>query len=97
MSTKDVDMEHLLRLARLELEPGEADLLAHDVAGVLAYFDQLAAVDTEGVEEMVRPVVPTRTWRPDEPTPSLARERVMELANAGQDGFVRVPRTVDED
>ncbi len=90
-------MEHLERLARLELEPGEADLLARDVAGVLAYFDQLAAVDTEGVEELVRPVVPTRAWRDDAVAASLPRARVMELANAGQDGFVRVPRTVDED
>lgn len=90
-------MEHLERLARLELEPGEADLLARDVAEVLAYFDQLAAVDTEGVEELVRPVVPTRSWRADEVTASLARQRVMDLVNAGQDGFVRVPRTVDED
>jgi len=90
-------MEHLERLARLELEPGEADLLARDVAGVLAYFDQLATVDTEGVEELVRPVVPTRSWRPDAVTASLTRERVIGLANTGQDGFVRVPRTVDED
>jgi len=97
MSAQDVDMEHLERLARLELEPGEADLLARDVAGVLAYFDQLATVDTEGVEELVRPVVPTRSWRPDAVTASLTRERVIGLANTGQDGFVRVPRTVDED
>ncbi len=97
MSAPDVDMDHLQRLARLELDPEEADLLAHDVASILAYFDQLAAVPTDGVEELVRPVVPDRAWRPDIAAPSLPRERVMELANAGQDGFVRVPRTIDED
>ncbi|MEJ2291742.1 MAG: Asp-tRNA(Asn)/Glu-tRNA(Gln) amidotransferase subunit GatC [Deinococcales bacterium] len=97
MSGHDVDMEHLQRLARLELEPGEAEMLAHDVAEVLAYFDQLASVDTEGVEELARPVIPTRPWREDVVTPSLDRERVLALANASQDGFVRVPRTVDED
>jgi aspartyl-tRNA(Asn)/glutamyl-tRNA(Gln) amidotransferase subunit C len=97
MSDHDVDMEHLQRLARLQLEPDEADLLARDVAAVLEYFDHLAAVDTEGVDELVRPVIPARSRRPDVVTPSLDRGRVAELANAAQDGFVRVPRTVDED
>ena len=96
MSVHDVDMEHLQRLARLELAPHEAEALAHDVAEVLAYFDQLASVDTEGVQELARPVIPTRSWRHDAVTPSLDRERVLELGNASQDGFLRVPRTVDE-
>jgi len=97
MSARDVDMEHLLRLARLDLDPDEATSVAADVAEVLAYFDQLAEVPTDGVEELARPILPSRTWRPDEPKPPLARERVTDLVNAAQDGFVRVPRTVDED
>ncbi|HKI59180.1 MAG TPA: Asp-tRNA(Asn)/Glu-tRNA(Gln) amidotransferase subunit GatC [Trueperaceae bacterium] len=92
-----VDMAHLQRLARLDLDAEQAETLAADVAEILAYFDQLAEVDTEGVEEMVRPVVPQRPWRDDTAAPSLPRERVLELANASQDGFVRVPRTVEED
>lgn len=91
-----VDMAHLQRLARLDLDPAEAAALAGDVAEILAYFAQLAEVDTDGVEEMVRPVVPERAWREDAVAPSLPRERALELANASQDGFVRVPRTVDE-
>lgn len=97
MSAHDVDMEHLQRLARLALDPDESEVLAHDVASVLAYFDQLNEVDTEGVEELVRPVVPARAWRDDTVSTSLPRERVLKLANAGHEGFVRVPRTVDED
>lgn len=95
--SRDVDMEHLQALARLELEPGEAEVLARDVAAVLAYFDQLADVDTDGVEELVRPVVPARAWRADAVGASLERARVLELANDRLDGFIKVPRTVDED
>ncbi len=92
-----VDMAHLQRLTRLDLEPEEAGALAADVADILAYFDQLAEVDTDGVEEMVRPVVPGRAWREDALAPSLPRERTLALANDTEDGFVRVPRTVEED
>jgi len=97
MSRHDVDMAHLQRLARLDLEPDEAEALAGDVAEVLAYFDQLAEVDTEGVEELARPVVPARPWRADAVAPSLPQARALELANASQDGYLRVPRTVEED
>lgn len=97
MNARDVDMEHLQKLARLALEPEDAEALAHDVASILAYFDQLAEVDTEGVAELVRPVIPARAWREDATTRPLPRERVLELANANQEGFVQVPRTVDED
>ena len=95
--SRDVDMDHLQALARLELGPGEAEVLARDVAAILAYFDQLADVDTDGVEELVRPVVPARAWRDDAVGGSLDRARVLELANDQLDGFIKVPRTVDED
>lgn len=96
MSRHGVDMGHLQALARLDLAPGEAEALARDVAGVLEYFGQLAAVDTDGVEELVRPLVPARQWREDAIEPSLDRTRLLELANDHQDGFLKVPRTVDE-
>ncbi len=96
MAVTDAELDHLARLARLELEAGERAALRDDLGKILAYFELLAEVDTDGVEELVRPVVPEVVSRPDQVAPSLPRERVSALANAEQDGFLRVPRTVDE-
>lgn len=96
MPVSDADLDHMARLARITLADDERAALRDDLGAILAYFEQLSEVDTEGLEEMVRPVVPASATRPDSPAPSLPEERVHELANAVQDGFVRVPRTVDE-
>ena len=87
---------HLESLARLALDDEQAREAARDLGTILAYFEQLGEVDTDGVEELVRPVVPERTSRPDAVAPSLPRERVLALSNGHQNGFIRVPRTVDE-
>jgi len=96
MALDDRDIEHLARLARLHLAEDEREALKADLRAVLEYFEQLGEVDTEGVDALVRPVLPAAEVRPDAPTPSLPRERALALANAAQDGFIRVPRTIDE-
>lgn len=88
-------MLHLERLARLTLGADERAALSEDLDAILAFFALLQEVDTDGVEPMVRPVLPDRTTRADVLTPSLTQERVLALSNASEDGFVRVPRTVD--
>lgn len=96
MRITEDELEHLEKLARIALEREERAQVLSDLESILDYFGQLQAVDTEGVEEMLRPVVPERSTRPDEVAPSLPRSTVLELSNASEDGFIRVPRTVDE-
>lgn len=96
MPLPDTDLEHLARLARLDLEADERETLRADLDAILAYFEELEAVDTEGVEPLVRPVVPGAAVRGDEPLPSLPREATLALAREAEGGFVKVPRTVDE-
>jgi aspartyl-tRNA(Asn)/glutamyl-tRNA(Gln) amidotransferase subunit C len=48
-----IDSEELRRiahLARLRIDPAEAESLAHDLARVLDYVAELSEVDTTGVE-----------------------------------------------
>ncbi len=92
----DEQMAHLQRLARLDLDPEEVDAVKGDLHALLAYVDQLRSVDVEGLEPLVRPLPPHDTRRPDEPTAPLPQADALRLAPASQDGFVRVPRTVDE-
>ena len=90
-------IEHLARLARLDLTPGERETMQTDLNAILGYFEQLSAVDTTGVEEMQRPVALVNVLRDDEPGEVLGRSVVEALAPETQDGFVRVPRTVEAD
>lgn len=92
----DATMEHLQRLARLELEPEEVQSVREDLRSLLAYVDQLQEVDVTDLEPAIRPVPPKDTRRSDVPAEPLPRSEALRLAPASQDGFVRVPRTVEE-
>lgn len=66
-----MDVQKVAKLARLELTADEAARFAAQLEGVLAYIDQLRAVDTEGVEPLISPLEPVETpLAPDAVKPS---------------------------
>lgn len=90
-------MDHLASLARLELTPDEREAMTQDLVRVLGYFEQLGEVNTDGVEEMQRPVTLVNVLRDDTPGTAFPASVVQALAPETQDGFIRVPRTVEAD
>ncbi len=90
-------MDHLASLARLELTPDEREAMTQDLSRVLGYFEQLREVDTSGVEEMQRPVNLVNVLRDDVSGVAFPAAVIEALAPETQDGFIRVPRTVEAD
>ena len=97
MKISDEQLAHLEILARIELEPGERDSVRDDLSRILEYFETLSELDTEGVEELVRPVPLENVLRRDEVKESLPHPTVIGLAVETEDGFLKVPRTVEEE
>ncbi|WP_027482439.1 Asp-tRNA(Asn)/Glu-tRNA(Gln) amidotransferase subunit GatC [Deinococcus pimensis] len=90
------EMEHLKKLARLSLTEEETAHLQGDLNRILGYFEKISGLDTDGVEEMPRPVALVNVTRSDEPGDLLSSGDVASVAVERQDGFFRVPRTVDQ-
>ncbi|MFC6616753.1 Asp-tRNA(Asn)/Glu-tRNA(Gln) amidotransferase subunit GatC [Deinococcus radiophilus] len=90
-------LEHLARLARLELKPDEEVAIRGELNELLDYFQQLQAVETEGVEPMQRPLPLSDHLRPDVAGSTLPQAEVVALAPAHVGGLVRLPRTLDSD
>ena len=95
MSITDADMAHLKSLARIDLSAEETHSLKNDLNRILEAFETLRALDTEGVEELARPVDLHDVFRADDAHTPLPHETAMRLAVASEDGFFKVPRTVD--
>ena len=91
----DAQMDHLKTLARLELSPAETEQLKGDLNSLLNYFESLSALDTEGVLELARPLELSNVFREDAVKQGLAQETDEHLAVESQDGFFKVPRTVE--
>ncbi|SMB91730.1 Asp-tRNA(Asn)/Glu-tRNA(Gln) amidotransferase subunit GatC [Deinococcus hopiensis] len=93
----EAEVQHLAHLARLQLTPEERETMREDLSSILGYFQQLSAVETGGLEEMQRPVALVNVLRDDQPSQPFPPEVLAALAPEMQDGFVKVPRTVEAD
>ncbi len=89
------DVERVAALAHVELTEAEKQTFTQQLAGILAYAEQVQAVDTTGVEATAH-VNPHDVERGDDPKPCLSVEDA--LANAPDaapsGGLFRVPRVI---
>jgi aspartyl-tRNA(Asn)/glutamyl-tRNA(Gln) amidotransferase subunit C len=82
---------HVARLARLELSDAEVEAMVGELSKILEHVDKIGELDLEGVEPTSHVVRLENVLRPDEPRPSLPRERALEPAPDAADGAFRVP------
>ena len=89
------DVERVARLARLELSAEEKDLFARQLAGILAYAEQIQRVPTEGIEPTSH-AGDAATLRDDELQPCLPRDASLAAAPDGDAvaGLFKVPRVL---
>jgi aspartyl-tRNA(Asn)/glutamyl-tRNA(Gln) amidotransferase subunit C len=90
------DVERIAALAQLELTDEEKHLFTRQLADILAYAEQVQAIDTSGVPATAYVNAAQRSEREDEPRPCLAVEDAIANApDAAPDaGLFRVPRVI---
>jgi aspartyl-tRNA(Asn)/glutamyl-tRNA(Gln) amidotransferase subunit C len=89
------DVQRIAHLARLELSADEAAAMQQQMNAILAMVDQMAAVDTKGVEPMSHPQEVTQRLREDVVTEGDERERFQSIAPQVEDGLYLVPRVIE--
>jgi len=82
---------YVARLARLELSEPEVERMATELSVILEHVERIGELDLEGVEPTSHVVALENVLRPDEPRPSLPRERTLASAPDAADGAYRVP------
>jgi aspartyl-tRNA(Asn)/glutamyl-tRNA(Gln) amidotransferase subunit C len=88
------EVEHVAKLARLELKAQELETFGRQLSEILTYIDKLNELDTSGVEPMSHAVGVMNVFREDETGKSLDVEEALGNAPARQEGFFRVPKVL---
>ncbi len=95
-----VDPEEVRRvahLARLGLAPEDEPAMVSHLDSILAHFEVLQAVDTEGVEPLTHPLATHGQPARDEPVAFPdPRESLVELTEHAREGFFVVPRVLED-
>ncbi|MFL5823828.1 MAG: Asp-tRNA(Asn)/Glu-tRNA(Gln) amidotransferase subunit GatC [Solirubrobacteraceae bacterium] len=82
---------HVARLARLELSDDEVQRMSAELSHVLDHIEKIGELDLDGVPPTSHVVEVTDALRPDEPTPCLPRDVVLEAAAEPLEGGFGVP------
>ncbi len=88
------DVEHVMKLAYLDLKGEEKEKMLHHFNRILEYFAKLQELDTEGVEPLSHVIESSTPLRKDVVKTGLTQEDVLEMAPESEKGYIRVPRIV---
>ena len=86
------DVEHVAKLARLELTEEEKELYTKQLGDVLKYVDQMNEVDTSNVKPMTQVIDFYNVMREDKIVQEISKEDLMANAPEEEDGFFKVPK-----
>ena len=88
-------VRRIARLARIHVPDEDLAPLAGELSNIIGWVEQLAEVDTEGVEPMTSVVDTTATQRDDVVDDGGYPEQVLANAPDAADGFFTVPKVVE--
>lgn len=86
------DVEHVAKLARLELTEEEKEKYAGQLGDVLKYVEQMNEVDTSNVVPMAHAMDFVNVMREDVVKYEQTKEELMANAPDEEDGFFKVPK-----
>ena len=82
---------HVAKLARLRLTDEEVERMSGELSHILEHVEKIGELSLDDVPPTTHVVELENVLRPDEPRPSLPRERSLEPAPDATDEGFRVP------
>jgi len=95
LSITKSDVEHVAKLARLELSDAEKEQFTEQLNAILKYAEQLDALNTEHVAPTSHAMPMVNVMREDVAAPSLPIDKVMLNAPDEEDGQFKVPAVLE--
>ncbi len=96
MAISREDVEHVARLARLELTDAEIEMFRGQLSAVLERAERIQALDLDDVPPTQHPVELINVWREDEVVAFTDTKAILDNAPATEDGKVRVPQILED-
>ncbi|TXK79604.1 Asp-tRNA(Asn)/Glu-tRNA(Gln) amidotransferase subunit GatC [Paenibacillus sp. N3.4] len=95
MSITRADVEHVAKLARLDLNETEKEQFTEQLNAILQYAEQLNQLNTDGVVPTSHAMPLVNVMREDVAKPSLPIEKVLLNAPDHEDGQFKVPAVLE--
>jgi aspartyl-tRNA(Asn)/glutamyl-tRNA(Gln) amidotransferase subunit C len=95
MSVSPEQVRHIARLARIAMSDEEIERLAPELNAIIGWVEQLAEVNTDGVEPLTAVIDQKLRLRDDVVTEGNIRDEILANAPEAQHGFFAVPKVIE--
>jgi aspartyl-tRNA(Asn)/glutamyl-tRNA(Gln) amidotransferase subunit C len=95
MSVSPEQVRHIAKLARIAMSEEELERLVPELNNILGWVEQLAEVDTDGVEPLATVIDLKLRLRDDVVTDGGIRDKILANAPEAQHGFFAVPKVIE--
>ncbi len=95
MKISKQEVEHVAKLARLELSEEEKEKLTDQLSNILTYVEKLNELDTTGIEPTSHVLDIRNVMRDDVAASSLPQERALANAPDKAAGHYKVPKIIE--
>jgi aspartyl-tRNA(Asn)/glutamyl-tRNA(Gln) amidotransferase subunit C len=85
------ELEHLAKLARIELDPKEEEKLLKDLGNILDHFKELEALDTSHIAAMPGGTDRKNAFREDDERENTNRGAGVDAFPEKKDGYLKIP------
>ena len=97
MEVNDALVQNLAKLARLQFNEQEKEIIKGDLQRMIHFVDKLNELDTTGVEPLLHMTDAINVLREDEVKGSISREEALKNAPDSDGTFFKVPKVIKKD
>lgn len=97
MAISREELEHVARLARLELTEEEIELFQAQLGAVLERAQRIQSLPLDDLPPTAHPIELTNVWRPDVVVPPPIPDAILENAPEREGDLFRVPRILEDE
>ena len=95
MSVDTEQVRHIAKLARIAMSDAEVEAMVPELNNILGWVEQLAEVNTDGVEPLTAVIDQKLRLRDDAVDDGDCRDAVLANAPGAEHGFFAVPKVIE--
>jgi len=95
MEIESKEIEYIADLSRIMLSDKEKMVFKNQLADILDYIKKLNKLNTDAVEPMSYTSELNNVFREDKLTPSISRQKILDISPANINGFFKVPKVIE--
>ena len=96
MEVNDALVNNLAKLARLEFNEQEKEMIKKDLQQMIGFVDKLKELDTTGVEPLMHMSKSVNVFREDVVQGSISRKDALKNAPDSDGVYIKVPKVIEK-